>query len=118
MAYGSINRRKPHTCGRCRKHYRLEDLATVRTPEKPLSRTLCRQCSHKPQAQKEVASQLREQGWKVFERGWPDLLAIKDGQALWIEVKKGRTQLREKQREMHAALQTLGIVTKVWRVKN
>lgn len=36
-----------------------------------------------------VLGRLVGDGWTVFNRGWPDFLAIRDGQIRFIEVKSG-----------------------------
>lgn len=38
-------------------------------------------------AESELAEKLENDGWLVMKRGWPDFLAVKDGQLRLIEVK-------------------------------
>jgi hypothetical protein len=63
-------------------------------------------------ADEQVAEMIRKKGWKVLTKGWPDLLvynpvihdgygsAVRGGQVLAIEIKRGNDKLRAEQEEM------------------
>ena len=63
-------------------------------------------------ADEQVAEMIRKKGWKVLTKGWPDLLvynpvihdgygsAVRGGQVLAIEIKRGNDKLRPEQEEM------------------
>ena len=63
-------------------------------------------------ADEQVAEMIRNKGWKVLTKGWPDLLvynpvihdgygsAVRGGQVLAIEIKRGNDKLRAEQEEM------------------
>ena len=63
-------------------------------------------------ADEQVAEMIRNKGWKVLTKGWPDLLvynpvihdkynsAVSGGEVLAIEIKRGKDKLRAEQEEM------------------
>ena len=57
---------------------------------------------------------LSSKGWKVLkvirlsENGYPDLLALKDGQAIWVECKEKNDTLKPLQKLRIKELQKLG----------
>ena len=63
-------------------------------------------------ADEQVAEMIRNKGWRVLTKGWPDLLvynpvihdgygsAVRGGQVLAIEIKRGDDKLRAEQEEM------------------
>jgi len=63
-------------------------------------------------ADEQVAEMIRKKGWKVLTKGWPDILAykpidhngygtaIRGGQVMAIELKRGNDKLRADQEEM------------------
>jgi len=80
--------------------------------------------------QSAIVDYLRYSGWTVFqyaqirahgklggiiEAGHPDLLAIKNGFHLWIEVKRLGEELSPKQAMVHGTLRDAGALVVVWR---
>jgi hypothetical protein len=51
-----------------------------------------------------IRKQYEDQGFTVLRGGWPDFLAIKDGQVIGVEVKAGSDKLSKAQEAMHKAL--------------
>ncbi len=58
---------------------------------------------------------LLDDDWEVLKRGWPDILAIKDGKVRFIEVKDGNTKLKPHQKRVSEILSYIGITVEVWR---
>jgi Holliday junction resolvase len=64
--------------------------------------------------QTKIKKQFKELGYtvlkiiKLSDSGYPDLLAIKDGKAIWIEVKEKNDTLKELQRFRIDELRQLG----------
>lgn len=55
-----------------------------------------------------VIEELMDAGWTVYNRGWPDLLAERDGLVRVIEVKRpGQGGMKPRQREIARALERL-----------
>jgi hypothetical protein len=58
-----------------------------------------------------VADHLMDQGFRVFSRGWPDFLAIRDdGVALFVEVKRDDQNDNATTAEQDLILEMLGAV--------
>lgn len=65
---------------------------------------------------KQIAQYLRTLGWDVTyhmagplsRKGFPDLTALKDGHTVYIEVKAGKGQLTEYQRNVKAEIESHG----------
>ena len=58
-----------------------------------------------------IAKTIRNEGFQVFEKGWPDLLVGSPDREVWgaIEVKQGNDAVRPHQREMHKVFEHLKI---------
>ena len=59
----------------------------------------------------EVVQSLEAAGWTVVKRGWPDMLAWRDGRVRFIEVKRAPRHNLKKSQAMVAAvlLRILGV---------
>lgn len=72
------------------------------------------------QVQKKIIIQLEREGYfvlkiiKANKNGYPDLIAIKDGQTMFIEVKKPDGKLSELQKVRIKELREKNINVKVW----
>ena len=55
-------------------------------------------------AEAELAEKLENDGWLVMKRGWPDFLALKDGQLRLIEVKPKETYRLSKHQQQLAEI--------------
>lgn len=64
-------------------------------------------------AQDIVIKDLKQGGYEVLTTGWPDLVAFRDGDVRFIEVKSGRSYVQPFQRRLHAVLQRVGIKVEV-----
>lgn len=70
--------------------------------------------------QSKIKKKLQEQGYLVVKliktslNGIPDLLALKDGKALFIEVKKEKGTLSELQKDVINELKEKGFEAVVW----
>lgn len=51
----------------------------------------------------------RQKGWKVYRKGWPDFICIKDDRLICVEVKGENDKLRPHQEAMLRLLQKHGI---------
>ena len=65
---------------------------------------------------------LEQEGYTVFQGGWPDFLAVKDGKLFFIECKSARDSLRPNQRALLDALRDGGLNVSVlqpepWRAR-
>lgn len=66
--------------------------------------------------QTKIKKYLENKGWKVLkviqlsENGYPDILALKDGQAIWIEVKRPGAKPRPLQVHRIDQLKKMGFV--------
>lgn len=49
-----------------------------------------------------------DDGYEVLRSGWPDFLLLKDGKAIFVEVKRGSDRLTTGQLRMMRALKLLG----------
>lgn len=80
-------------------------------------------CKTSNPSERTVIKQLEEQGYSVMRKGWPDLLAVKDGKVRLIEVKPmatssgkaSRSDLITAQREVARILSLLGITVELVR---
>jgi len=65
--------------------------------------------------EREIYDSLRQRGWKVLRRGWPDFLVMDKGwsRGFALEVKRNGDKLTEEQAEMHKALARFGIMVHV-----
>lgn len=69
--------------------------------------------------QQRIAMHLQEEGYTVYSRGWPDLLAVSPtGTLLAIEVKRPDGRLTTDQVAVHALLAKIGLDVKVVRIAN
>lgn len=61
--------------------------------------------------QKAFKAKLLKQGWKIFDRGWPDLLVVDpcSETAFFVEVKTGNSMRSKHQIAMHDVLDSVGI---------
>ena len=58
----------------------------------------------------EIADAIRLHGWQVYDTfqvaqylpGWPDLLACREGETVWVEVKTARGRLTADERKFQA----------------
>jgi len=57
---------------------------------------------------------LMADGWEVIRRGWPDILAYKDGRIRLVEVKDGNGHLKLHQLRVAFILSGLGIDVEIW----
>jgi Holliday junction resolvase len=64
-------------------------------------------------SEEKIRKQYEAKGFTVLRGGWPDFLAIKDGQVIGIEVKSGNDKLRPAQEKMHKALPFCTIIERV-----
>lgn len=70
--------------------------------------------------QSKIIKKLEVEGWlvlkliKVSKSGYPDLIALKDGKAMFIEVKQPSGLLSEIQKFRIKQLQNLGFEVNVW----
>jgi Holliday junction resolvase len=70
--------------------------------------------------QTKIINQLTKEGWlcvkliKTSKNGIPDLLCLKDGITMFIEVKKPNGRLSELQKIRIKQLQDLGFECKIW----
>lgn len=73
--------------------------------------------------QKQIIDHLTKQGWMVFrmnsgsragtrlhKKGTPDLMAQKDGETIWIEVKKPSGKLSPDQLKKHKEIRANGFI--------
>jgi hypothetical protein len=59
---------------------------------------------------------LKKEGYEVYRGGWPDFLAVKDDEPLFVEVKSLSDRLNDDQIMMSTALMTLGFEFEVRRL--
>lgn len=65
-----------------------------------------------------VAEALESDGWEVYRNGWPDFLAVKDGQVRFVEVKPSLiSRLSQRQAKVAKHLRALGPVEVVTTVE-
>jgi Holliday junction resolvase len=70
--------------------------------------------------QTKIINQLTKEGWycikiiKVSKNGIPDLMCLKQGVTMFIEVKKPNGKLSELQRHRIKELRDLGFEVKIW----
>ena len=65
-------------------------------------------------AEVRIAQKLEAEGYRVIKKGWPDFVAVKNGNIRFIEVKRSRNQtLKKHQQEMREILQAFGIEVEV-----
>lgn len=62
----------------------------------------------------QCARELEADGYTIFKRGWPDILAVKDGEVRMIEVKPPGGRLKPTQQKVADALESAGIHVEVW----
>ena len=77
------------------------------------------------QFQKQIIGAFKEAGWNVYHNydsrrstgGWPDLqmLDIKTGRLIFVEVKRESGKVRKAQRDVIEALQRGGAEVYIWR---
>ncbi len=63
-----------------------------------------------------VFGKLEQMGFTVLRRGWPDCVAVRDGEVRFIEVKGPHDSMRPEQIEMSKAFELVGLKYEVWRV--
>jgi len=54
-------------------------------------------------------------GYKIYKYGFPDRAIEKDGEIIFVEIKRPKEKLSEKQRQMHELFRKLGLKLMVWR---
>ena len=70
--------------------------------------------------QTKIKNKLEKEGWfilkliKVSKSGIPDILALRNGVTMFIEVKKPNGKLSELQRHRIKELRDLGFEVKIW----
>ena len=70
--------------------------------------------------QTKIINRLTKEGWlcvkliKTSKNGIPDVMALKDGNTMFIEVKKPNGRLSELQKIRIKQLQDLGFECKIW----
>ena len=70
--------------------------------------------------QAKISKRLESEGWlvikliKTTKNGIPDLMALKDGVARFIEVKKPNGKISEIQKYRIKELKTAGFIAEVW----
>lgn len=65
-------------------------------------------------AEREVCMALEKDGWEVIKRGWPDFLAVRDGEIRFIEVKPdSRRKMKPQQKRVAKILARLGIEVEI-----
>lgn len=62
-------------------------------------------------AEQRVLSRLLRAGFAVFRKGWPDFIAIKNGNVVAVEVRQGKDRLSGAQMGVLNILKTLGAQT-------
>lgn len=68
-----------------------------------------------------IINALRKNGWKVLDRGWPDLLVWREGRCRGsvrvgaVEIKRGKDKLRPEQDAVHKVLRAIGLPVQVVR---
>ncbi len=66
-------------------------------------------------AEKEAIETLTDQGWEVYKRGWPDLLAVRGDLVRLVEVKPSRaSHLKKDQADIAAQLRKLGLEVEIF----
>lgn len=60
-------------------------------------------------AEKQVIDRLKAAEYTVINKGWPDLLAERNGEVIAIEVKGPHDEIKPHQRECHRMLKQAGI---------
>lgn len=77
------------------------------------------------QLQAKIAKRLREHGWFVTKliqtstNGIPDLMAIRKGHVIFLEVKSEKGVVSELQKHVIASLQNMGVfATVVWSLED
>jgi hypothetical protein len=63
-----------------------------------------------------VFGKLEQMGFVVHRRGWPDCVAVRDGEVRFIEVKGPHDSIRQTQVEMAKVFELVGLKYEVWRV--
>jgi Holliday junction resolvase len=72
------------------------------------------------QVQSKIIKKLTQEGWlvlkviKLSNNGYPDLLCHREGQTMYIEVKRPKGVLSELQKLRIKELEAKGITVKVW----
>lgn len=66
-------------------------------------------------AERETIERLEKEGWTVYTRGWPDLLATRGDEVVGIEVKsaKWRGKVSRQQALIHAVLRRVGMEIRI-----
>jgi hypothetical protein len=49
--------------------------------------------------ERQVASMLRRQGWKVLQYGWPDFICVRSGKVMFVEAKSPNHHLSKNTKE-------------------
>ena len=71
------------------------------------------------QFEKELYSQLKGEGWDILSSGWPDFIAIKDGEVMAVEVKPNSSErLKPNQLKLMNLLHQLGVKCSRWTPDN
>ncbi len=69
----------------------------------------------KNEAEKEFFEKAVSEGWEPSKRGWPDFICYRDGEVIFVEVKRrGRRGLKEQQFRVMRILATAGLKCYLW----
>lgn len=72
------------------------------------------------QLQTKIKNRLKKEGWEVIKliktshNGIPDLLALRNGEAMFIEVKQEKGVVSALQKARMEQLKSLGFTVKIW----
>jgi Holliday junction resolvase len=72
------------------------------------------------QIQTKIINKLTKEGWlclkviKLSHSGYPDLICHREGQTMYIEVKRPKGKLSAVQKIRIEQLRSYGIITKIW----
>jgi hypothetical protein len=72
--------------------------------------------SHKNVLEEYIRKEAENRGWRVYDKGWPDFLLYREGQAVFLEVKSCKSSCSKSQKAMHRMLKSLGLDVRVVRV--
>jgi len=75
--------------------------------------------TYKNPAERKFSEVARNQGWKITKRGWPDFICFRDGEVMFVEVKKNNAQrFKTAQEIIHKILKEHGINVCRWSPDN
>ena len=64
-------------------------------------------------AEKRLREQALREGYEVLHSGWPDFLLVKDGKAIFVEVKGRSNEIQENQFRLLKVLEGLGLYVRI-----